>query len=314
MKTQLLGRSSLVTTRLAYGCMRVAGCWDPAAVTAENRRRGREAILAAYEAGYRLFDIADIYCRGVCEEITGEALRQASGMRQAVAIATKCGVRHKGDPDADAPFRYDFSAEHILRSCDGSLKRLGIETIDLYQLHRPDVLMDPDEVAGAFDRLRRQGKVREFGVSNFTPSQVTLLQSRLPMPLVVNQVEISLAHLAPFHDGTLDQCLADRITPLAWSPVARGMLADGGTVRPDHPERAKIEALLAVLDATAQALGAGRTAVTLAWLLRHPSGIVPIVGSADPKHIRQAAKADQVDLSREQWYRIMEAARGQRLA
>jgi predicted oxidoreductase len=313
MKTQRIGRSPLASTRLAYGAMRIAGGWDPARVTAEDRRRGREAVVAAFEAGYRLIDTADIYCRGACEEILGEALRQVPEMRRAVLVATKCGVRYKGDPESDSPFRYDFSAAHILRSCEGSLRRLGIETIDIYQLHRPDALMDPDEVAGAFDRLRRQGKVREFGVSNFTPSQVALLQSRLPAPLVANQVEISLARLAPFEDGTLDQCLAERITPLAWAPVARGLLADGGTVRPDHPERQKMEGLLAVLDSTAAALGAGRAVVALAWLLKHPSGIIPIVGSANPGHIRAAAEADAVDLSREQWYRILEAARGQRL-
>jgi predicted oxidoreductase len=313
MKTQPIGRSSLVSTRLAYGAMRIAGGWDPAHVTAEDRRRGREAVLAAFEAGYRLMDTADIYCRGACEEILGEALRQVPEMRRAVLVATKCGVRYKGDPESDSPFRYDFSAAHILRSCEGSLRRLGVESIDIYQLHRPDVLMDPDEVAGAFDRLRRQGKVREFGVSNFTPSQVALLQSRLPAPLVVNQVEISLARLAPFEDGTLDQCLAERITPLAWAPVARGLLADGGAVRPDHPDREKTEGLLAVLDSTAAALGAGRAIVALAWLLKHPSGIIPIVGSANPAHIRAAAEADAVDLSREQWYRILEAARGRRL-
>ena len=313
MKTQPLGNSSLISTRLAYGCMKIAGSWDPAKVTADDRRRGREAVIAAYEAGYRLFDHADIYCRGVCEEIFGEVLREIPEMRQEIIIATKCGIRNPGDPKPDSPHRYDFSAKHILSSCENSLKRLGVETIDLYQLHRPDFLMAPDEVAEAFDTLHQSGKVRAFGVSNFLPSKVTALQSRLPMPLAVNQVEIHPGRLACFTDGTLDQCLAEGITPLAWSPLGQGVYAAGGTVSDQHPEREKQEALLKVLDETAARHGVSRTVVTLAWLMKHPSGIIPIVGSSQPERIREVAGADAVELSREDWYRIFVAARGQKL-
>jgi len=308
MKTQLLGSTPLVSTRLAYGCMRIGGAKGP-----DDAKRARAAVACAYEAGYRHFDNADIYGGGVSEKIFGEVLREVSGMRQEVLVATKCGIRKKGDPDPDAPCRYDFSAAYILASCDASLKRLAVETIDLYYLHRPDFLMDPDEVAGAFDRLRLQGKVREFGVSNFSPSQVAALQSRLPMPLAANQVEIHLGRLDPFHDGTLDQCIAEQMTPLAWAPVGRGLYAEGGTVKPDAPDRDRIGTLLALLDEIAKARRTTRTAVSLAWLLKHPSGIVPIVGSANPDHIREAAAADDLDLSREEWYRIMEAARGRQL-
>ena len=309
MRTQTIGKSDLVSTRLAYGCMRIAGGWAPQKVTAENRAVGRKAVLAAYEAGYRLFDHADIYCRGVCESLFGEVLREAPGMRREILIATKCGVRFAGDPKADSPQRYDFAAEHIVRSAEGSLKRLGVETIDLYQLHRPDYLMDPAEVAGAFEKLRRQGKVRWFGVSNFLPSRMTALQSACPMPLVVNQVEISLAHLDCLADGTLDQCLAEKITPLAWSPVARGLVADGGRVDPKHPKREGLEALVTLLDATAKKYGTTRSALSLAWLLKHPSRIIPLVGSTHPDRIRAAVKADEVELSREDWYGLFLAAR-----
>src|SRR5262249_13209405 len=154
-------------------------------------------------------------------------LKEVREMRDRVVIATKCGIRKGGDPREDSPYRYDFSAEHIVVSCEQSLRRLGMSAIDLYHLHRPDYLMDPEEVARAFSDLKRGGKVREFGVSNFRPSQLVALQRACPMRLVVNQVEISLANLTCFEDGTLDQCLAEKITPLAWSPLAAGKLGVG---------------------------------------------------------------------------------------
>ena len=195
-------------------------------------------------------------------------------------------------------------------SCEASLKRLGIERIDIYQLHRFDLLGDPFEVAGAFEKLKRQGKVRYFGVSNFSPSQVSMLQRWLNTPIVVNQVEIHLLRLACFQDGTLDQCLERQITPLSWSPVAEGLLAEGTGVNDDHPRKATLEKLREKLDALAADFGVSRTVITLAWLLKHPAGIIPIVGSANPDHIRDAARADEIELSREQWYDLYLAADG----
>lgn len=313
MKTQPIGTSSLLSTRLAYGCMRVSIQKDPSLVTAEHKAQGKRAIMAAYEAGYRLFDHADIYGRGMCETIFGEFLKEHPCLRDDMLIATKCGIRFPGDPAPDSPHRYDFSAEHIRRSCENSLRRLSVETIDLYQLHRPDFLMDGDEVAGAFDQLRRQGKVREFGVSNFAPSQVAVLQSRLARPLVVNQVEIHLGRLACLVDGTLDQCVAERMTPLSWSPVGKGLFATGGIIPADHPHRERLLSVQAILDELAAKHNVTRTAIALAWLLKHPSGIIPIVGSVNPEHIRQAALADSVELTREDWYRLLVAARGEKL-
>jgi predicted oxidoreductase len=313
MQTIQLGVSSLNSSRLAYGCWRVAGTWDPAEVTPESRAAGLRAIVAAYEAGYTLFDNADIYCAGEAERVLGTALKEVSGMRKRVLIATKCGIRPGGSPNADSPGRYDFSAEHIVSACEQSLKRLGIETIDLLMLHRPDYLADPQEIAGAFSQLKAAGKVRYFGVSNFRPSLVTALQVVCPMPLVVHQVEISLAKLDAFTDGTLDQCLIEQITPMAWSPLAAGLLGGGASRLLPAQKAYRPETFLPAIDAVAKARGATRTVVALAWLLKHPSKIQPIVGSIKPDRIREAAKADQVNLSREEWYRLLIAARGEPL-
>jgi predicted oxidoreductase len=299
-----------MSSRLAYGCWRLAGTWDPAGIKPEDEARGRRAVIAAYEAGYNLFDNADIYCRGHAERLFGEALKEVAGMREKIIIATKCGIRFPGDGGPDAPHRYDFSAQHIIRSCEESLKRMQIETIDLYQLHRPDYLTDPEEVAEAFAKLEATGKARWFGVSNFRPTLVTALQVACPMPLIVHQVEISLGKLDTFADGTLDQCLIEKLTPLAWSPLAKGLLGDGAKNGATDAAAARV---LPVLDAVAQERGSSRAVVALAWLLKHPSKIIPIVGSTDPGRIREAARADELDLTREEWYRLLNAARGEPL-
>src|SRR5436190_2686049 len=273
MQTIRLGVSDLTSSRLAYGCWRVAGTWNPAEVTPESRSLGRKALVAAYEAGYTLFDNANIYCRGETERILGETLKEVSGMRDRLLIATKCGIRFAGEPQADSPQRYDFSASHILTACEDSLKRLGIETIDLYMLHRPDFLADPEEIAKAFSQLKTSGKVRYFGVSNFRPTLVTALQVACPMPLVVHQVEISLAKLDAFTDGTLDQCLIEKMTPMAWSPLASGLIGGGARDLLPSQENYRTEQLVSVIDAVAKERGASRAAIALGWLLKHPAGI-----------------------------------------
>jgi predicted oxidoreductase len=313
MKTASLGGSALTSSCLAYGCWRIAGTWDPELVNAERVERGRAAAVTAYEAGYTLFDHADIYCDGVAEKLFGQVLREVPEMRRGILIASKCGIRKAGAPDAQAPYRYDFSANYIVESCEQSLRRLGVETIDLYQLHRPDYLCEPAEVARAFTQLKESGKVREFGVSNFRPSQVTMLRKACPMPLIVNQIELSLCRLEPFNDGTLDQCLGEGITPLAWSPLGGGRLGNQAGTDLTDPMHARKLRLLETLDGTARELGVSRSTVALAWLLRHPGGIVPIVGSTNPEHIREATAAVGLELGREHWYRLLEAALGQRL-
>jgi len=313
MQTVQLGKSSLTASRLAYGCWRIAGTWEAAKVAPEAGAAGRKAVITAFECGYTLFDLADIYCDGVCESIFGQALKEVSDMRKRVLIATKCGIRKKGDPNPDSPYRYDFSAEHIIRACEQSLKRLGVETIDLYQLHRPDFLGNPIEVGEAFSQLKKTGKAREFGVSNFRPSQVAALQAACRLPLIANQVELSLARLDCFHDGTLDQCLSDGITPMAWSPLAGGRLADNEPIdlqTPDHAHRIHVREML---DLVARERGVTRSVAALAWLLKHPARIVPIIGTTHQERIRDAINATEIALTRDEWYRLMEAAHGQRL-
>ena len=313
MQTMQLGKSSLSSSRLAYGCWRIAGNWEAAKVSPDAESLGRKAVSTAFETGYTLFDLADIYCDGVCERIFGQTLKEVPGLRERALIATKCGIRKRGDPHPDSPYRYDSSAEHIVRSCEQSLKRLGVETIDIYQVHRPDSLGDPAEVAAAFGKLKKAGKVREFGVSNFRPWQFTALQKACPMPLMVNQVEINLMKLDCFHDGTLDQCLAEQVTPMAWSPLAGGRLVDSGPIdlqTPDHAHRIHVRE---ILDLVARERGVTRSVAALAWLMKHPAKIIPIVGSTHPDRIRDAINATEIELTREEWYRLMEAARGQRL-
>jgi predicted oxidoreductase len=313
MKTIALGVSSLTGSRLAYGCWRVAGTWNPAEVTRENRESGRRAVIAAFEAGYTLFDNADIYCRGEAEKILGTVLKEVSGMRERVQVLTKCGVRPPDYPRPGSPHCWDFSAEYIVKSCEGSLKRMGIETIDIYMLHRPDYLADPREIARAFVQLRDAGKVRWFGVSNFRPSLVTALQVVCPMPLIAHQIEISLARLDSFTDGTLDQCLIEKITPMAWSPLAGGLVGAGATRLLPAQQAYRPEKFLPVLEEIGQARQASRTVVALAWLLKHPSNIIPIIGSTNPDRIREAVKATELELTREEWYRLLTAARGEPL-
>lgn len=314
MQTIQLGNSDLKASRLAYGCWRIAGTWDRGEVTAEGIKAGKKAVIAAYECGYSLFDHADIYCSGRSEEIFGEVLKEVPGMIENVVIATKCGIRFPDEPMPGAPYRYDFSGEHIQRSCESSLKRLGVECIDLYQLHRPDYLGDPHEVAGAFAVLFDAGKAKHFGVSNCRPSYLTALQKACPFPLIANQVEISLAQQSALDDGTLDQCLADNIIPMAWSPLGGGQLADGAKRVLPSQEGYGNEELLGLLDRLAKRHGTTRSNIALGWLLKHPAKIMPIIGTTNPDRVRRAAKSTEVHLTREEWYELLVVARGEGLA
>lgn len=261
---------------LSYGCMRTTGEWDPAKITPRHWEEAKEALTAAYESGYTFFDHADIYAAGECERVFGEWLQDRPSARDEIQICTKVGIRF------DAPHRYDFSRTHIEESCNKSLKRIGVETIDVYLLHRPDYLMDPEEVAAAFEALYNAGKVRYFGVSNFAPSKVLALQRYVDDNLVTNQVEFSLSHLDPLEDGTLDQAVELGMSIMAWSPLAGGSL--------------KKDALTAIR-----------------WLLKHPSKMIPVIGSRNPERIRALAKAPEVEMSREEWYALLTEARGKGL-
>jgi predicted oxidoreductase len=192
--------------------------------------------------------------------------------------------------------------------------RLGVDYVDIYQIHRPDLLMEPEEVARAFEELRRSGKVREFGVSNFRPSQVQMLQAFLSRPLAVHQIEVSLLQLAALESGVLDQCQTQGMTPLAWSPLGAGLLGDGGVDLLPGQRGYRPAGVLEVLERVAGERGSSRTAVALAWLLKHPAAIVPIVGSTRPERIQAAATAVNLQLSREEWYALVTGALGTPLA
>jgi len=316
MKTIPLGPTDLQVTRLCYGAMRISGSWDKDKVDAAAIERGIRSLECAVEAGYTFIDHADIYGDTTCEMIHGLALDRHPEWRGKLVVATKCGIRFEDEPPG-TPHRYDFSGQHIRWSIDESLKRLKLERIDLYQLHRPDWLADPEDIAQALIDIRKAGKVRFFGVSNFRPSLLSAVQSALPFPLVSNQVQIHFLRLDCFEDGTLDQCLEKKMTPLAWSPLAGGRLAaalDAGAALPESQhDVAAVARLRPVLADIAQAYGVTPLAVLLAWMMRHPSKIIPILGTVRPEAIKEAAKADTITLDRDSWYRILRAARGKKL-
>jgi predicted oxidoreductase len=301
---QAIGGDGPRVARIALGCMGLSGTWNPDEVGPENRRRAVAAFEAALEAGITLYDHADIYGGGSCEEVFKDCLQAVPGSRERIVIATKGGIR-KG--------HYNLTAPYLTACVERSLRRMGIEYIDLYQLHRPDPLTHPGETAAALNDLLRRGLIRAIGVSNYYPEQVRALQRYLDVPLRSNQIEISLARLDPIYegleggDGTLDQCMALGMTPLAWSPLGGGALT---RPQPQAGEDPRLEAVRRELVAQAQRYDATPTQIALAWLLAHPAGIIPLVGSANPDHIREGAGAAAIELSREDWYRLWVAAWG----
>lgn len=310
MKTLRIPRTDLEVSRIAYGCMQLSKAWDDASVTASEIASTLILIETALEQGITLFDHADIYARGKSELLFGEALRQMPGLRERIVLQSKCGIRFANTPQAGMPARYDFSRDYLLDSVEGSLRRLGTNHLDLLMLHRPDPLMQPEEVASAFDALKRSGKVRYFGVSNHSASQISLLQKFVDQPLVVNQIEVSLLHHYPISEtilgnqqggtyagatGTLDYCREHEILVQAWSPLAGGKLSGAAA------------ALVAEL---AQAKGTSPEAVLLAWLLKHPAPIQPIVGTTNPERLVASCAGDAAELSREEWYALLAAVRG----
>ncbi|MBF4285312.1 oxidoreductase, partial [Vibrio anguillarum] len=225
-------------------------------------------------------------------------------LREQIQIVTKCDINLCG---AKTPQRkinhYDTSSAHIYQSVNNSLERLGVSEIDLLLIHRPDALMDADEVAEAFSELRKVGKVKHFGVSNFSPRQFELLQSRLGKPLVTNQVEMNPLNFDVVHDGTLDHLQTQRIRPMAWSCLAGGEIFNGQT---EQAQRVRSE-----LEAIAQEIGADSIdQVIYAWVLRLPSKPLPIIGSGKINRVKAAIAALDLELTREQWYRVWVAAKG----
>ncbi|RIW11570.1 aldo/keto reductase [Vibrio harveyi] len=257
------------------------------------------------ELGITTVDHADIYGNYECEALFGEALALDKSVREQIQIVTKCDINLCGDKTPERKINhYDTSAAHIYQSVNNSLARLNVDEIDVLLIHRPDVLMDADEVAEAFSELHKVGKVKHFGVSNFTPRQFELLQSRLSKPLVTNQVEINPLNFEVAHDGTLDQMQTLRVRPMAWSCLGGGSIFTGDT---EQAVRVRNE-----LEMIREEVGANSIdEVIYAWVRRLPSKPMPIIGSGKIERVHSAVNALNIELTREQWYRVWVASKGQ---
>ncbi|WP_057884647.1 aldo/keto reductase [Tsuneonella troitsensis] len=294
--TRSLGSSGIGISPIAWGMWRLA----------EGGRSAGEAarlVHAALDAGITLLDTADIYGFdgqagfGDAEALLGEVLAAEPGLRGRMVLATKGGIR--------PPLPYDQSPEYIAQAIDDSLRRLRVDTIDLWQVHRPDILAHPQEVARALENAVSTGKVRALGVSNFTQAQTEALSHFLGQPIATTQPEISPLRIEPFENGELDQAMRMGMTPLAWSPLGGGRLLS--------PQTPRDKAVAAELDRVAQEQGVGRSVAAYGWLIAHPAGIVPIVGSQSADRIAEAARALAMRWTRQDWYAVLVAARGERL-
>ena len=293
-----LGKSGLFVPTVAVGCMRISNM---------NEKEASAFVETALSNGANFFDHADIYGGGKSEEVFGKAV--SSFNREDIIIQTKCGIRNG---------QFDFSYEHIMSSVEGSLKRLGTEYIDVLLLHRPDALMEPEEVAKAFDELKASGKVRHFGVSNQNPYQIQLLQNALDMPICANQLQLSIAH-APmiqsginvnmYNDsavnrdgGVLDFCRLNKITIQPWSPMQYGFFEGCFIDSEKFPE------LNETLEKIGNKYGASKTTMAFAWILRHPAKMQPVTGTTNLTRLEDCIKAADVKITREEWYEIYRAA------
>lgn len=323
MENLKLTNTDLTVSRICAGCMGLGGGWDPSTrIDVSMEKQAASLIDRAIDLGINFFDHANIYARGRAEEVFGRVLASRPALRQKMVLQTKCGIRWSNEP-AGSPHRFDFSYEHILASVQASLERLRTDFIDILLLHRPDALWEGDEIARAFEELKSSGKVRYFGVSNYNRFQVEYLQSFLPDPLVANQVQMSLLHhdfaeagisfnqRAPRYpdgwEGLLEYCRIKGVSLQAWSPLDRGTLIGRDlSGKPDN-----VVATAALVKRIADQHEVPPDAVALAWLLRHPAKIIPVVGTANPDHLSASARAVEVELSREEWYALFTAARGQ---
>ena len=276
---------------IGFGCWRLTGTSDT-----DNER----LVSTAIDLGMTLVDNADVYGLdwngtgfGACEEALGRVLTRNPSLRSRMTLATKAGII-PGVP-------YNSSGEYLISACEASLRRMGVDDVDLFQIHRPDHFTHPEEVAIAFASLRDRGLVSNFGVSNHTPAQTRALAAFVEEPLVSTQPEFSCVALSPMRDGTLDMCIEDGLTPLAWSPLAGGRVATGQGVRPE---------LLSVLDELASRENASRAAVAVAFVLAHPADAVALVGTQRPERLVDLANATRVSLNRTDVYRIVQASDG----
>ncbi|KVW22152.1 oxidoreductase [Burkholderia ubonensis] len=294
-----MGADAMPFSRIVFGMWRIAD-WRL------SRGERRALIEAALELGVTSFDHADIYGDYTAEGLFGDVLADAPQLRERMQIVTKCGIRLVSPQrPAHRIKHYDTRAAHVVASVEQSLRALRTDRLDLLLLHRPDPLMDADEVAATFAALWRDGKVREFGISNFMPAQAALLQDRMDehgLSLATNQVECSLLHLAPLDDGTFDQAQRWRCPPMLWSSLAGGRLLTDAS-----PAATRVRACA---ERIGGALGVPATTVLYAWLLALPCRPLPIVGSGRIAALREAVAATRVTLEREHWFELLHAARG----
>jgi predicted oxidoreductase len=288
--TRMMGSSGIEISSLAWGMWRFAG-QDVASAT--------ELVHAALDAGITLFDTADIYGFGeqgfgAAEELLGEVFAENPGLRDRMVLATKCGIT--------PPVPYDSSAAYLTKAIDKSLARLKVEQVDLWQIHRPDVLTHPQEIARTVEEAIKTGKVRAFGVSNFTKDQIAALAQFSPVPIVTTQPELSPLRIDTVENGELDQAMAMDMAVLAWSPLGGGRIAD--------PKTEREQAVAAALSGVAAAHGVSRTAAAYSWIMAHPARPIPIVGSQNPARIAEAADAYKINWTRADWYAVLVAARG----
>ncbi|GBF06781.1 aldo/keto reductase [Deinococcus aerius] len=300
MRTIKLGTSSLDVPVIAVGCMRLDSL---------DRSEAERFVQAALDEGANFFDHADIYGRGRCEEIFADAIGMNGTVREGIILQSKCGIRQG---------MFDFSKEHILASVDGILRRLKTDYLDILLLHRPDTLVEPEEVAEAFDELERSGRVRHFGVSNQHPHQIDLLKKYVRQPLVANQLQLSLTNATMIKSGfnvnmeneaavdrdgyILDYCRLHDITIQPWSPFQYGFFEGVFLDNPKFPE------LNAKIDEVAANYGVSNTTVAIAWLLRHPARMQPVIGTMNVGRLKDCCRASEVHLTREEWYALYRAA------
>lgn len=288
--TRPLGKSGIEISSIAWGMWRFAGL---------ELTQARTAIDAAFGAGITLFDTADIYgfgetYFGAAEDLLGKVLVDAPSLRDNMILATKGGII--------PPAPYNSSAQYLGDAIDQSLERLRTDRIDLWQIHRPDILTHPQEIARAIEEAHRSGKIRAFGVSNFTQSQITTLAQFCSVPIVSTQPELSALRIDAIENGELDQAIAMDLAVLAWSPLGGGRIGD--------PTNAREQDVAAALSGVAAAHGVSRTAAAYSWIMAHPARPIPIVGSQNPARIAEAADAFKVKWTRADWYNILVAARG----
>ena len=299
MRTITLGDTNLDVSVIAYGGMSLSN------KVAES---GARAVARAFELGVNFFDTADVYGRGEAETVLGEALRQANIRRDQVVIASKCGIVSPGMEPAYEHKAYDLSKDYLKRSCEASLKRLGMDYVDLYQPHRIDYVTHPRETARAFEDLKTEGKIRHAGVSNHTVDEIRALSTYGRLEAL--QTQFSLLHIEPLETGLTTVCLEKKMSVLCWSPLHRGALAGAKAFDRDDWRSQREAGVAAQIVPFADKYGVTPSQLALAWLMNLPGGVIPLVGTASADHIAEAVAATEIQLRRDDWYELLVIARG----